>query len=131
MSRKSLSWLLMCSLGLMLAFPEPAVAKSRAEKDSERTERVRTIILGLGVGDLARVVVKLRDGRKVGGYVKEAGQDSFVIADLSTGAIIAVPYPTVTQVQGHHLSKGAKIAIIGLSIAVGVLAFFLWLENAD
>ena len=85
----------------------------------------------LGVGEQARVRVRLRDGQKLAGYVKNAREDFFVIEDLKTGAATGVNYPDVTQVKGHHLSKGAKIAIISLSIATGLLAFFLWLENAD
>lgn len=42
-----------------------------------------------------------------------------------------VAYPNVAQVNGHNLSTGAKIAIIGLAIIAGLLAFFLWLENYD
>lgn len=62
-------------------------------------------------------------------FISEAGADSFVIADSTTGAATAVAYTDVAQVKGHNLSKGAKIAIIGLAIAAGVLAFFLILEN--
>jgi hypothetical protein len=40
-----------------------------------------------------------------------------------------VTYTDVAQVKGHNLSTGAKIAIISLAIAAGILAFFLWLEN--
>ncbi|MCI0390788.1 MAG: hypothetical protein MOB07_18740 [Acidobacteria bacterium] len=131
MFRITLSWLLAGSLVLALFCAPSVFGESKAEKEEQRTEKVKAGIARLGIGNEARVKVKLRDGRKLAGYIKEAGDDSFVIADLKDGATITVPYPDVAQVKGHHLSKGAKIAIISLSIAVGVLAFFLWLENAD
>ncbi len=131
MFKQSLSWLTVSSLILTLFCASPVAAESKAEKEAQRTEKVKAGIARLGVGSEARVVVKLRDGQKLAGYVREAGEDSFVIADLKTGATTTVAYPDVTQVKGHHLSKGAKIAIVALSIGVGVLAFFLWLENAD
>lgn len=131
MFKQSLSWLLAGSLIFALFCAPPVAAKSKAEKEAQQAEKVKAGITRLGVGGEARVAVKLRDGRKIAGYVKEAGEDSFVIADLKTGATATVAYPDVAQVKGHHLSKGAKIAIIALSIGVGVLAFFLWLENAD
>ncbi|MCI0391267.1 MAG: hypothetical protein MOB07_21205 [Acidobacteria bacterium] len=131
MLKQSISWLLVSSLILMLSYSPAAAAGSKAEKEAQRTDKVKAGISRLGVGNEARVTARLRDGRKVAGYIKETGEDSFVIADLKTGVSTSVPYPDVAQVKGRHLSKGAKIAIVALSIGVGVLAFFLWLENAD
>jgi len=53
------------------------------------------------------------------------------VADAKTGTTTSVTYADVMQVKGHNLSTGVKVAIIGLAAAVAVLAFFLWLENAD
>lgn len=131
MLKQSISWLLVSSLILMLAYSPAVAAGSKAEKEAQRTEKVKAGIARLGVGNQARVTVRLRDGRKVAGYIKEAGESSFTIANLETGAATTIPYPDVAQVKGQGLSKGAKIAIVALSIGVGVLAFFLWLENAD
>ena len=131
MFKQSTSWLLASSLILMLVYIPVAAAGSKPEKRAQHAEKVKAGIARLGVGIDAHVAVKLRDGRKVAGYIKEAGEDSFVIAGLNTGVTTTVPYPDVAQVKGQHLSKGAKIAIVALSIGVGVLAFFLWLENAD
>jgi hypothetical protein len=73
MFKQSLSWLLVGSLVFTL-FCAPAVsAKSKAEKEAQRTEKVKVGIARLGVGNEARVTVKLRDGRRLAGYVKEAG----------------------------------------------------------
>jgi hypothetical protein len=129
MVKQSICWLLAGSMILMFARVPVAAAKSKAEKEAQRTEKIKAGIARLGVGDEARVAVKLRDGRKIAGYVKEAGEVSFVIADAQTGTTTTVPYPDIAQIKGHHLTKGAKIAIIALSIGVGILAFFLWLEN--
>lgn len=131
MLKQFTSWLLASSLILMMAFVPAAAGGSKAERDAQRIEKVKAGIARLGIGSEARVAVKLKDGKKIAGYVMEASADYFVIGDLKTGASTTVPYPDVAQVKGHHLSKGAKIAIIALSIGVGVLAFFLWLENAD
>ncbi|MCI0525314.1 MAG: hypothetical protein L0Y75_08645, partial [Acidobacteria bacterium] len=107
MFKQCLSRLLVGSLVFTLFCAPSVSAKSKEEKDAQRTEKVKAGIARLGVGNEARVSVKLRDGRKLAGYIKEAGGDSFVIADLKTGATTTVAYPDVTQVKGHHLSKGA------------------------
>lgn len=131
MFKQSLSWLLVGSLLFALFCATPVAAKSKAEKEAQLAAKVKAGVARLGVGSEARVTVKLRDGQKLAGYINEAGENSFVIADLKTGATTTVAYPDVVQVKGHRLSKGAKIAIVALSIGVSVLAFFLWLENAD
>jgi hypothetical protein len=131
MFRNSLSWLLAGSLVFALLCATPAAAGPKAETEAQRTEKVKAGIARLGVGRETRVRVRLQDGKKLAGYIEEAREDFFIIVDLKTKSATVVPYPDVTQVKGHRLSKGAKIAIVSLGIAVGVLAFFLWLENAD
>lgn len=99
-------------------------AASKAEKQAQRTEKVRAGILKLGVGTDARVAIKLRDDVKLAGYVSDASDDSFVVTDLKTRTATTVAYGDVTQVKGHHLGTGAKIAI---GIGIGVGATLLWL----
>ncbi len=131
MFRKILSWMLAGSMAFALLGAPPVAAKSKTEKEAQWAAKVKAGVARLGIGTEARVKVQLRNGRKLAGYIKEAGDETFVVADVKTGETATIPYPNVTQVKGHQLSKGAKIAIISLSIAVGVLAFFLWLENAN
>jgi hypothetical protein len=101
-------------------------AASKEEKQAQRTEKVRTGILKLGVGTDARVAIKLRDDVKLAGYVAEAKDDSFVVTDLKTRAATSVAYADVAQVKGHNLGTGAKVAI-GIGIGVGVTILVLWL----
>jgi hypothetical protein len=101
-----------------------ALAGSRAEKESRRVEKVKAGIAKLGVGKDARITVKLSDNTKLSGYLSHVNDDSFVITDLKTGATTTVAYPEVTQVKGHNLSTGAKIAI-GVGIAVLVIGILI------
>lgn len=111
---------------LMLAVcVQPISAASKEEKLAQRTEKVRAGILKLGVGTDARVAIKLRDHLKLAGYISEAKDDSFVVTDLNTRAATTVAYRDVTQVKGHHLGTGAKIAI-GIGIGVGATLLILF-----
>ena len=105
---------------------QPILAASKEEKQAARTEKVRSGILKLGVGTDARVVIKLRHDVKLAGYISEATSDSFVVTDLKTRAATTVAYGDVSQVKGHNLGTGAKVAI-GIGIGVGLTILVLWL----
>ena len=105
---------------------QPASAASKAEKQAQRTEKVKAGILKLGVGTDARVAIKLRDDVKLAGYISEATDSSFVVTNPKTRAATNVSYGDVTQIKGHNLGTGAKIAI-GIGIGVGLTILVLWL----
>ena len=105
---------------------QPAAAASKAEKDAKRAEKVRAGIFKLGVGTDARVAIKLRDDMKLAGYISEAKDDSFVLIDMKTITATTVAYGNVTQVKGHNIGTGAKIAI-GIGIGVGLTILIVYL----
>jgi hypothetical protein len=117
-------------LHFVTAIPSTSAATD-AQKQARYAEKVKAGIVKLGAGKEARVAVRLRDKTKLAGYISEIREDSFAITDPNTDAITVVTWPNVKQVKGHNLSTGAKIAIIGLGIAVAVLGFLLWFENYD
>ena len=127
MYKKVLSALL--ALLLIYLAPLHVSAKSKAEQEAQRAEKVKQSIAKLGVGRDARIVVKLKDKRKLAGFISEAGEDSFVLSDLKTGMATTVAYPSVTQARGNNLSTGAKVAI-GVGIGVAILLIILYAVNA-
>lgn len=121
MTRQTIS-LILVTLLAHASLVLPATAKTKEEKIHQHSAKVKAAIARLGVGASARAEVKLRDETKLKGYIRDAGEDRFVIVDAKTGAATTVTYPQVKQVRGNNLSTGAKIAI-GLGIAAGVLIF--------
>jgi hypothetical protein len=105
---------------------QPAFAASKAEKEALRAEKVKAGILKLGVGTDARVAIKLRDDAKLAGYISEANEGSFVVTNPKTRSAMVVAYGDVSQVKGHNLGTGAKVAI-GIGIGVGLTILVLWL----
>jgi hypothetical protein len=124
MFRRCLSHLLVISLSLTTIGVVSASAKSKAEKEAERTAKVKAGIAKLGIGKDARVALKLRDKTKLSGYISQADEDSFAVTDVKTGAARTVAYSDVTQAQGKNLSTGAAIAI-GIAIGVGATLLVL------
>ena len=92
-----------------------------AQAAAYTSEQARAAVTKAGVGEKARVEVRLRDRTKLKGYVSEAGPDSFTVTDR-TGAARAVSYADVAQVkrQGGGLSGGTKAMIWG-GVAVGAV----------
>ena len=113
--------LLMINLGGMTQ----AFAASKEEKEARFAEKVKTNVLKLGIGQAARVEVKLRDKTKLKGYISAADAESFTVTDTKTGIATTVGYPQVKSVKGNNLSTGAKIAI-GVGIAATILFIILW-----
>jgi hypothetical protein len=102
---------------------------SKEEQQARFVEKVKKEIAQLGTGTDAQVKIKLRDNRKLKGYVDNVGEDSFVVVDAKTGAATTVAYPQVKQVKGNNLSTGVKIAI-GAGVVLGILvALFLIGKN--
>lgn len=113
------------------AFARPAAAATKAEEAARFAERVKTGIAKLGTGPQARVEVKLRDKRKLEGYVGEAWEDGFTVIEAKSGAATKVAYPQVRQVKGHNLSTGASIAVFaGLMTLIFVLVYVTALSSS-
>src|SRR5262250_3263998 len=105
MFRKSLAMILAALLIQMICV-QSASAKSKEEKRTQLTEKVRLGVLKLGVGRDARVEVTLQDRTKLAGYISEVNDGSFVVANVKTGGATTVAYADVTRVKGHNLSSG-------------------------
>lgn len=100
-------------------------ANSKEEKAVALAAKVKEGISRLGIGENARVEIKLRDKTKLRGYISEAGEDSFVVVDAKTGKLIRVNYPAVKQVKGNNLHLGVKIAI---GVAIVIVAFIVFVS---
>ena len=122
MFNRILSLVISGSMILTMATAPSVLAKSKAEKEAERTEKVKAGIARLGVGQDTRVEVKLRDKRKLSGYVSAINDGSFAVTDMKTGATTEVAYPDVAQVKGHNLTRGEWI---GIGILIGVVGLIV------
>ena len=95
----------------------PVNANPRQGEDDQQIEKVKRNIRKLGKGSEARVEVKLQNNRKLKGYIKDAGEDSFTVVDKA-GTASTVDYSKVKQIKGSNRLTAAKV---GLTIAKGAL----------
>ena len=120
MHKKLSSFLIITLLVWAEVCAQPAYAKTQADRQAQHKAKITNAIGKLGVGKDARISVKLGEGKRVEGFIRETRGDTFVVEDLNTGDATEVAYRDVKRVKGHNLSTGAKVAI-GVGIAVGVL----------
>jgi hypothetical protein len=109
----------------------PAYAGSKEENATRFAEKVKAGISKLGTGPEARVEVKLRDKRKLKGYLSEAREDSFDVVDEKTRATSTVTYSQVQQVKGNNLSTAAKIAIGVGVILLPIIVVLIFVSTGD
>ncbi|HEX8459625.1 MAG TPA: hypothetical protein VF656_20190 [Pyrinomonadaceae bacterium] len=115
MFKKILSLTLVALLVNVLVV-SPARAGAQVVGQTPNAERVRESIRKLGTGDAAHVELKLWDGKKLKGYIREAGPESFIVTDAKTGAAETIAYAQVKQVKGRNSLTAAKV---GLTLAKG------------
>ena len=126
MFRKVISLTFVCLL--LHATGVVAFAGTTAEKELRRVEKLKAGIVSLGIGKDARIKVRLQDKSKLSGYLAQVNDSCFTVSDLNTGVNTVVAYPSVTQVQGHNLSTGVKIAI-GVGIALLVVGIVILIAS--
>jgi hypothetical protein len=118
MFRKILS-LVITALLMQVTYVQPVAANAGADEEARFAEKVKAGIAKLGTGTEARIEVKLRDKRKLKGYISEASDKYFIVVDDKTGAATTVTYPQVKSVKGNNLSEGVKLAIgVGVILAI-------------
>ena len=110
-----------------------AYADSKENKEARFIQKIKDGVGKIGTGVNTRVEVKLKDKRKLKGYISEAGESSFVVVDAKSGAPTPVAYPEVKQFKGNNLATGAKIAIgIGIGALIGILIIYAYIAaNED
>ncbi|MDQ3712163.1 MAG: hypothetical protein M3388_08100 [Acidobacteriota bacterium] len=114
MFKKILSFALIV---LLLNVVGVSSAYSQEDKQARAIEKVRENVRKLGVGEAAQIEIKLLDGRKIKGYIRETSEDSFVVVDAKTSAAATVDYSQVKQIKGRNRLTAAKV---GLTIVKGV-----------
>ena len=119
MSQKIISFML-AALLFSAGSVNVAYANSKEEKAAALAAKVKEGIGKLGTGENARVEVKLRDKKKLKGYISQSNTESFTVV-TANGVATEVAYPQVKQVKGNNLSEGVKAAIFLGVVIVGLV----------
>lgn len=122
MIKRGFAIMLGAALLLAASGGQPVFAKAGGDS----AEEVRTKVARLGVGEKARVEVRLRDGWKLEGYVRRAGAQTFDVTEDESGVTIEVAYADVAQIRkrGGGASGTTKALIWGGAAAGAAVVLF-------
>jgi hypothetical protein len=126
---KKFTSLMLIGLVLNLAFYSTAKA-GNAEREAKSALKVKNEISKLGTGKETSVKVKLRDGRKVAGYISELGAENFTVIDTQTGSSVEIRYSQVKKAKGINHLTGKQI-LYGILYAWMILAFIAFVTSDE
>lgn len=113
----------MILVALLLNLALYSTTTASTVKDDKFAERVKINVAKLGTGKDVKVVVKLKDGTKLKGYVSEIKDSGFVVVNEKTKTDIEVLFSEVEQVKGQNHSNGKKI-FLRTAIIIGALLLY-------
>ena len=119
--------------GLLLAAQPGATAfaASRATQDADTMEKVRANIDRAGLGEKARVTVRMKDGSERKGYVSERRGEEFVLRDRKTDAPSVIRFADVARVSVNRGHSTARNTALGVGIGAGAVLLTLALLIAS
>lgn len=121
--KKPLTWILTLSLLYFPLFAQTKADKKAAE-EAARVAQIKTTVQSYGTGENALIEVKLKNGTKRKGYISEAQDEGFVVADTAAASSYDIRYAEAASVKPYKLPNGPgnkKTAIIATVVIVGAV----------
>ena len=104
---------------------------AQGNNEAQAVEKVRLKVAKLGTGDKARATVRIKDGRKIKGFISQAGQDDFTIRDRNTGQPTTVSYRDVIKVEDNRGHSTLRNVLIGVGVGAGAFLAVLLIVFAS
>lgn len=99
-----------------------AVCLFTQQPSPEQIEKIKAAVAKIGEGPQARVAIKLRDGSRLKGYIKEASEQDLVIRPKGTVRDVRVDYAQVAEIKApreFHVSPFVvRMALIAVPLVV-------------
>jgi hypothetical protein len=123
MFRTFLSLVLIALLSQSLnAAPLAAAAvKPQGNADAQTVEKIRLKVAKIGIGDKAKITVRIKDGRKIKGFITQAGANDFTVRDRQTGDPTLIVYSDVNKVEDNRGHSSLRNILIGVGVGAGAL----------
>ena len=117
---------LMLMMGVLSAGVFLETAQAQTSRDAELAAKARAKVARIGVGQNAKVEVKLRDESRIKGYVSEVQQDSFTVVERETGVGRSIAYADAVEVKRASGGLSTRSwAIIGAAAAGAIVTWII------
>ena len=105
---------------LMIVQSTTVFAQTRTAEEVENQAKLQAKISKIGVGKDSGIIVKLKDGTKLNGYVSARDDNGFDLTDKSS-VVKNIKYSEVAGVQDKKLPRSLTTALgVGLGIAAAI-----------
>jgi preprotein translocase subunit SecF len=98
---------------------------AQTNSDVQAVEQVKSKVARLGVGEKARATVRMKDGRKLKGYIAQARETDFVLRDRATDAPTEIAYSDVNKVESNRGHSLARNLALGIGIGAGLVVLLV------
>ena len=92
---------------------------AQANNDAQTLEKIRLKVAKIGIGDKARATVRMKDGRKIKGFITQAGANDFTVRDRKTGDPTLILYSDVLKVEDNRGHSTLRNVLIGVGVGAG------------
>jgi len=103
----------------------PSTPGGPTTQDATSTEQVKGKVARAGLGEKARVTVRLKDSTKIKGYISQAREDDFIVRDRKTDEPAIIRYGDVAKIENNRGHSTAKAVAIGVGAGVGAVFLVL------
>jgi hypothetical protein len=110
---------------LMLGLNTAPVMAAQENDDAKAVDNLRLKVAKLGVGEKARLTVRMKDGTKIKGFIAQAGTDDFSVRDGHTGDPRIILYRDVARIEDNRGHSTLRNVLIGVGIGVGAVITFI------
>lgn len=98
---------------------------AQTTSDAQAIEKVKLKVAKLGLGDKARVTVRMKDGTKIKGFITQAGTNDFTVRNRKTGEPTLILYRDVLKVEDNNGHSTLRNILIGAGIGAAAFAAVL------
>ena len=100
--------------------PPSSVSQTTADT---KADRARETAAKIGSGERSKVDVRLRDGRRIKGYIETIGDDSVTLVQDGSKSPATISFSDIDELKRSRrgLSGGAIIGIIAAGVGTAVL----------
>jgi hypothetical protein len=108
----------------------PAAAQIQSGTEQAQAEKVKLKVTRIGTGKRTRVEIRLKDDRKLKGYIGAITEEHFMLVDSKHGTVTPITYGEVEQIKDTSRTWLVPVVLGAATIGGLLLAVALSLRGS-